>query len=269
MNEMPAFPFATLLTDFGHRDPYVGVMKGVMAQICPQLRVIDLTHEIPPQNLAAARFSLTNAYPYFPPQTIHVAVVDPGVGSNRRSMAVQLENGFLVGPDNGILGGVFSQYKILAAVELNNPDYWRTTLPSHTFHGRDIFAPAAAYLANGIPLAELGTAIDPDTLVDLDLPACEANENGYLGLVQYCDGFGNLVTNIPGSYVSGKEWHAVIANRHLPSHQTYNDVAAGELLTLIGSHGWVEIAANQGSAAAQLPQSWGASVQIIAQVREG
>jgi hypothetical protein len=263
MSEMPDLPFATLLTDFGDRDTYVGVMKGVMAQICPQLRFIDLTHEIPPQNLAAARFSLANAYPYFPPHTIHVAVVDPGVGTSRRSIAVQMENGFLVGPDNGIFGGVFSRYKIVAAVELNNSNYWRTPVPSNTFHGRDVFSPAAAYIANGVPLAELGTAIDPNTLVDLDLPTCETNENGYLGSVQYCDRFGNLVTNIPGSYVNGKVWHAVIGNRHLPSHQTYNDVEVGGLLALIGSHGWVEVAANQGSAAAQLPQSWGASVQVI------
>ncbi|WP_071515097.1 SAM-dependent chlorinase/fluorinase [Geitlerinema sp. PCC 9228] len=260
---MPDLPFVTLLTDFGDRDPYVGVMKGVMAQICPQLHFIDLTHEIPPQNLAAARFSLANAFPYFPPHTIHLAVVDPGVGSNRRSVAIELENGYLIGPDNGILGGVFSQYPIVTAVELNNPDYWRTASPSHTFHGRDIFSPAAAYLANGVPMGELGTAIDPHTLVDLDLPECEANDSGYLGSVQYCDRFGNLVTNIPGSYVAGKSWHAVIANRHLASHQKYNDVAVGELLALVGSHGWVEIAANQGSAAAQLPQSWGAEVQII------
>jgi S-adenosylmethionine hydrolase len=140
----------TLLSDFGLSDVYVGVMKGVIAQINPALTVVDLTHQIPPQNIAAGRFSLMNAYPYFPGGTVHIAVVDPGVGSRRRGVAIQLDAGFLVGPDNGLFSGVLSENPVVAAVELTNPQYWRTLSPSTTFHGRDIFAAVGAHLASGI-----------------------------------------------------------------------------------------------------------------------
>jgi S-adenosyl-L-methionine hydrolase (adenosine-forming) len=155
----------TLLTDFGDRESYVGVMKGVMTQICPALTIIDLTHQIPAFDIAAARFNLMAAYPYFPAGTVHVAVVDPGVGGTRRAIAVELSTGFLVGPDNGVFSGVLSQNAALTGVELTNPDYWWITQPSSTFHGRDIFAPVAAHLARGVALDTIGTPIDVETLV--------------------------------------------------------------------------------------------------------
>jgi S-adenosyl-L-methionine hydrolase (adenosine-forming) len=151
----------TLLTDFGLNDVYVGVMKGVIAQVNPQLRVIDLTHQIPPQNVTAAQFNLMNAYPYFPPGTVHVAVVDPGVGGTRRAIAIQLAEAFLVGPDNGLLSGVVAQKQVIQAVELTNTRYWRNATPSSTFHGRDIFASVGAHLASGVAIAEMGDAIAP------------------------------------------------------------------------------------------------------------
>jgi len=135
----------TLLSDFGLKDVYVGVMKGVIAQINPGLTVVDLTHQIPPQNIAAARFNLMNAYLYFPVGTVHVAVVDPGVGSHRRGIALQIDAGFLVGPDNGLFSGVVHQTGVIAAVELTNAQYWWTPTPSTTFHGRDIFAAVGAF----------------------------------------------------------------------------------------------------------------------------
>ncbi|MBW4683062.1 MAG: SAM-dependent chlorinase/fluorinase [Microcoleus vaginatus WJT46-NPBG5] len=249
---MPEKKIITLLTDFGLSDVYVGVMKGVIAQINPTLPVVDLTHQIPPQNIAAGRFCLMNAVPYFPAGTIHVAVVDPGVGSHRRAIAVEFSGGFLVGPDNGLFSGVLSQNFTVAAVELTNPKYWRTPAPSSTFHGRDIFAPAGAYLASGIPLTNLGKTIDPKTLVDLSLPACVVTETEIAGTVQYIDHFGNLVTNIPGSYIEGQGWVVVAGSLTIPSGQTYSDTPSGTLLALIGSHGWVEIAVSGGSADSEL-----------------
>jgi hypothetical protein len=192
----------TLTSDFGLSDVYVGVMKGAIAQINPHLTVIDLTHDISPQNIAAAEFCLLDAYRYFPDGTVHVAVVDPGVGSNRRAIAIEFRHGFLVGPDNGIFSGVLSQSRAIAAVELTQTQYWRTPKPSNTFHGRDIFAPVGAHLASGVPLAELGRTIDLATLVQLDLPQLTHTSTGILGGIQYIDRFGNLVTNIPGSNVT-------------------------------------------------------------------
>jgi S-adenosylmethionine hydrolase len=158
---MPQNTIITLLTDFGESDVYVGVMKGVIAQINPGLTVVDLTHQIPPQNIAAARFSLMNAFPYFPKETVHIAVVDPGVGSERRGIALQLDAGFLVGPDNGLFTGVLNQNPVIVAVELTNPQYWRTPTPSNTFHGRDIFAAAGAHLASGIAIEQWEKSLTP------------------------------------------------------------------------------------------------------------
>jgi S-adenosylmethionine hydrolase len=242
----------TLLSDFGDRDVYVGAMKGVITKINPKLTIVDLTHQIPPQDIVAARFSLMNVYPYFPTGTVHVAVVDPGVGSKRRAIAVEFAQGFLVGPDNGIFSGVLSQSPAIAAVELTNLNYWRTQQPSKTFHGRDIFAPVAAHLTSGVPLKQLGQEIEPATLVKLDIGECKQTANGVVGCIQYIDHFGNLVSNIPESYVRGKTWYVQAAGLTIPGGETYSDVKAGEAIALVGSHGWIEIAINSGNAHLQL-----------------
>jgi hypothetical protein len=252
----------TLLTDFGLSDVYVAVIKGVIAQIDPTLNVIDLTHEVPPQNLAAAQFHLMNAYPYFPLETVHVAIVDPGVGSQRRSIAIQLTNGFLVGPDNGIFSGVLSQHPLVAAIELTNSAFWRTAAPSATFHGRDIFAAVGAHLARGVPLSQLGNAIDPRSLVQLPLPAPARTANQITGCVQHVDRFGNLITNIPQREVDGKRWSVVLPQQTIPASTTYADRLSGELVALVGSHGWVEVALNGGSAHARLQLTWGDLIHI-------
>lgn len=285
---MPENRIITLLSDFGLSDVYVGVMKGVIAQINLALTVVDLTHQIPPQNIAAARFSLMNAYSYFPSGTVHIAVVDPGVGSHRRAIALQLDTGFLVGPDNGLFSGVFNQTGVVAAVELTNPKYWRTPIPSTTFHGRDIFATAGAHLATGVSLEQLGEVIDPKTLVQLAIPEWTRTATGIAGCIQYIDHFGNLITNIPAAEVQGKTWSVVVgdspretlhdrvgeaarsADRIILGNQTYsysqeNSYASrelGEVVILIGSHGWVEIAINGGSAQSQLQLDLGAKVQV-------
>jgi S-adenosyl-L-methionine hydrolase (adenosine-forming) len=253
----------TFLSDFGDRDIYVGVMKGVVAQINPKLTVVDLTHQIPPQNIAAARFCLMNAYPYFPVGTVHVAVVDPGVGGRRRAIAVEFAQGFLVGPDNGIFSGVLSQSPAIAAVELTNLNYWRTPQPSKTFHGRDIFAPVGASLASAVPLKQLGQEIDPATLVQLDIGDCNETTTGVAGCIQYIDFFGNLVSNIPESYVQGKTWCVQAEQLTIPGCETYGDVEVGKAIALVGSHGWVEIAINNGNAHSQLQINFQDTLEVI------
>ncbi|MDX2240293.1 MAG: SAM-dependent chlorinase/fluorinase [Leptolyngbyaceae cyanobacterium bins.302] len=264
---MSATRAITLLSDFGSRDGYVGMMKGAIAQINPTLQTIDLTHHIPPQEIAQARFVLMSAFPYFPPGTVHLAVVDPGVGSARRGVAIAVGttevSGLLVGPDNGLFSGIVEQYSVLEAVELNNPRYWRTPQPSHTFHGRDIFASIAAHLASGVPLQHLGQSIAPATLTRLSLPALIYTENTILGRIQAIDHFGNLITTIPAAAVIGCEWTIDLEDEVLPGVTTYSDRPTGTLVGLIGSHGWVEIAIVNGNAHQRLKLEWGDPVKLV------
>ena len=264
-----------LLTDFGLKDVYVGVMKGAIAQIHPQLSVIDITHDIPPQDIIAARFCLMDAYPYFPPETVFIAVVDPGVGTKRRPIAIEFSQGFLVGPDNGLFSGILNQEKTIKVVELTNSKYWRTPDPSSTFHGRDIFATVGAHLATGVSLEQLGDAIDPENLITLPIPTYEKTEKGFKGCIQYVDHFGNLITNIPGNFLPQKRGNIIInisekvkdspkgMSLLLPIGQTYNDTKNGQLIMLKGSHGWLEIALNGGNAQKKLGLKIGTSLDII------
>lgn len=253
----------TLLTDFGLSDVYVGVMKGVIAQVNPTLTVIDLTHQIPAQNIAAARFNLMNAVPYFPAGTVHIAVVDPGVGSQRRGIAVQLDAGFLVGPDNGLFSGVLPKDLVIKAVELTNSQYWRTSTPSNTFHGRDIFATVGAHLASGVLLEELGDVIEPKTLVKLAIAEPRISDCEIMGCIQYVDHFGNLITNVSANNIQGKTWSIVVGNNQILGGQTYSCGKIGEVVALISSEGWLEIAVNGGSAQSQLQLNWGDKVQVV------
>jgi len=253
----------TLLSDFGLNDVYVGMMKGVIAQVNPLLKVIDLTHQIEPQDVMAAQFNLMNAYPFFPPGTVHVAVVDPGVGGKRRAIAIHLTDGFLVGSDNGLFTGLLANRAIVHAVELTHSQYWRDASPSSTFHGRDIFAPVGAHLASGVAIAQLGEAIDPATLVQLPIPVCTDTATGCTGSVQYIDRFGNVITNIPGHIVQGKAWSVTVGKLTIPGCRTYGEVQSGQPLALVGSHGWVEIAVSNGNAQYQLRLTWGNEIQAV------
>lgn len=257
----------TLLSDFGLSDSYVGVMKGAIAQINPALPMIDITHQIPPQDIGSGRFALMTTVPYFPPGTVHVAVVDPGVGSKRRAVAIAVgahlkePMGFLVGPDNGIFSGVLDQFPAYAAVELTNTRFWRINEPSNTFHGRDIFAPVGAHLASGIPLAELGDAIEIESLVQFSLSAYFQTENTIHGCIQAIDHFGNLITNIPAVSLSAS-WAVTIGITSILGVLTYGDRPVGELTSLIGSHGWLEIAITNGSAQSLLNLKIGDPVEV-------
>lgn len=270
---MVASGILTLLTDFGLSDAYVGVVKGAIAQVNPNLTVIDLTHQVPPQSIAAARFALMCAYPFFPAGTVHLAIVDPGVGGSRRAIGLALGSdaasptGFLIAPDNGLVGGVLTHNSVLAAVELTNRQYWRTSYPSSTFHGRDVFATAAAHLASGVPLAELGPPIEPASLIQLALPDCQIEQQDdrsqIKGSIQAIDHFGNLITTIPGCLVAGKCWWVLIDGTELTSGKTYGDRAVGTPLALVGSHGFVEIAVNGGNAQTRLLLDWGESIEVM------
>jgi S-adenosyl-L-methionine hydrolase (adenosine-forming) len=254
----------TLLSDFGLEDGYVAAMTGVIASIAPEARLVDISHLIPPQDVVAARFRLLTVSRFFPAGTVHLAVVDPGVGTTRRAIAVRSQGGFFfVGPDNGLLTGALESDLPAAVVELTETRFWRTPAPCPTFHGRDVFAPAAAYLARGTPVEALGRAIDAARLVRLALPACEAAPGGFIGVIQAVDRFGNLVTNVPGALVTGRQgWTVSIAGRSIPGHRTYADVPAGELIALVGSHEFVEVAVHRGDARRALGTGIGEPVQI-------
>ncbi|MEM6254567.1 MAG: SAM-dependent chlorinase/fluorinase [Cyanobacteria bacterium P01_D01_bin.156] len=258
----------TLLTDFGHIDSYVGVMKGVIASISPHCQVIDLTHGIQPQAILAARFNLLTSYNYFPAGTIHVVVVDPGVGTQRAVLAAEVESSAgiqrIIAPDNGTLTG----FPINKVVALTNANYWLAKQPSSTFHGRDIFAPVAAHLANGVALDQVGSVLSVADLVSLNIEAAPAltsqlvTSTNYSGSIQYIDYFGNLITNIPEQSLRSRSWQIKLGNYCLEYHSTYGETASGTALALIGSHGYVEIAINGGNAARVMGVQVGDLVKI-------
>jgi S-adenosylmethionine hydrolase len=255
----------TLLTDFGNQDPYVGAMKGVILSLNPEAVLVDLTHEVPPQDTIAGAFLLSEATPYFPPGSIHVAVVDPGVGTPRRALAAWAREQFWVGPDNGLFHLVFHKSPVLDLVSLENSEYFRGSV-SRTFQGRDIFAPVAAHLSLGTPLQALGPFVtDP---LALPWPEPSITPEAVRGEIVYVDGFGNLISNIRGSDLMAwlaEKSHVIILGsltvKGLSS--TYGDAAVGEFLALVGSHGYLEIACAGGNAARRLGMGKGRSLAVI------
>ncbi|MEM1427417.1 MAG: SAM-dependent chlorinase/fluorinase, partial [Cyanobacteria bacterium P01_H01_bin.130] len=227
-----------MVSDFGAIDNYVGVMKGVIFNLFSGGQIADITHQIPPQNVRAAQFALATAVDYFPVGTVFLAVVDPGVGTTRRAIALRTERYQFIGPDNGLFSTVLQRHRAIAAVQLDNPIYWRSPDPSATFHGRDIFAPAAAHLAAGVPLENLGTAIAPETLTQLTPPTpTPMDQGGWLGEIQYVDRFGNLVTTFPGDWVGDRPWAIdldIPERKSIAGGQTYGDTEPGALIALVG-----------------------------------
>ena len=250
----------TLTTDFGLADGYVGIMKGVILGIAPEARLVDLSHEIAPQNVRQAAYILTRAAPFFPAGTVHLAVVDPGVGGGRRPLLVRTATAAYVGPDNGLFTAAMDQPGA-RAFALDRPDYWRPEV-SRTFHGRDIFAPVAAHLARGVSAVELGRPVSD--AMRLSLPEPERAAGGQIaGEVVYTDHFGNLITNIPGDWVPGHRWQVRIAERQLDGlRTTYAQGAPGELIALVSSGGTLEIAVREGSAAHRLGIGVGETVTL-------
>lgn len=249
----------TLTTDFGLADSYVAAMKGVILGIAPQARIVDITHQIAPQDVRAAAFVLAGALPYFPADAVHLVVVDPGVGSARRPIAVQSGPTRFVGPDNGVFTPALTAGQPLV-VQLENQQYWRPAV-SRTFHGRDIFAPVAAHLAAGAPLAALGAPVRDPVLLESAEPVRLAN--GVLrGQIVHADRFGNLISNIPAGWLAGQEWTVHIAGQSLVGVQpAYASVPEGQMLALVTSNDTLEVAVRGGSAAEMLAVAAGEPIE--------
>lgn len=251
-------PRLTLLTDFGTADGYAAAMKGVIASICPEAVVDDASHEIPPGDVEAGAWALARYWRLYPPGTVHVVVVDPGVGGERRALALRADDRLLLAPDNGILTRVLEEARAWAAAAIQERQYLRSEI-SRTFHGRDVFAPAAAHLALGVRLEELGPAVsDP---VRLPLARFAITPEAVLGSVIHVDRFGNLVTNIPANWVSAG--HVMAGGRDLgDARRSYVEAEPGEALALVGSAGLLEVSVRDGSAAALLGLGRGAEVRV-------
>ena len=255
-------PVITLTTDFGQTDGYVGAMKGVILSICPDTVLVDISHQIRPQAVEQAAYVLSTAAAYFPPGTVHLAVVDPEVGSERRPIAVQTVRSTYIGPDNGVLCLALNQDPARQAVHLTESSY-RLSPVSATFHGRDIFAPAAAHVACGTALDDLGEALPLSELVELPIHAPQPQAGGgWRCAILHVDRFGNLITNFRiqshqrGLKVGvGGRWIEQIS-------RTFADVEPGELLAYAGSSGYLEIAVREGNAADTLSLDAGDTVQI-------
>jgi S-adenosylmethionine hydrolase len=258
----------TLLTDFGLMDEYVGVLKGVIHGISPAAVIIDVTHGIAPQNVAAAAYTLKAAYSYFPGGTVHMAVVDPGVGTARDIVAVRCAGHLFLAPDNGLLAPILKEKSPDEGYRVENQDFFRHPV-SATFHGRDVFAPVAARLSQGLPLKALGRPLNMDALQPLHVQEPRMNPDGVLeGEIVAVDRFGNLITNIDGKHLaklgSGK-LDILLGDRVVTAmSRTYAQGKTGEVIALFGSRNCLEIAVNGASASKTLNMTHGGVVRIKA-----
>jgi S-adenosylmethionine hydrolase len=250
-------PLVTLTTDFGSVDGYLGAMKGVILARCPDARLVDLAHEIARGDVAAAAFALGASAPYFPAGTVHLVVVDPGVGSARRALACAIGAQRFVAPDNGVLSRVLARGEPVRAVALERSEHWRPE-PSPVFHGRDVFGPVAGALAAGAALESLGPEVASADLVRAPWPEPRLEGGLRVGAIMHVDRFGNLVSSV--ELRGPARGTAEVAGRRVGGADTYSDAAAGALVALRGSSGLLEIAVNGGSAAAVLGVSRGAVV---------
>ncbi|MHB8645132.1 MAG: SAM hydrolase/SAM-dependent halogenase family protein [Thermomicrobiales bacterium] len=264
---MHAGGIVTLTTDFGLRDSYVAQMKGMILRTALRVTIVDVTHAISRHSIVQAAFVIADLWRMYPDGTAHVVVVDPGVGTDRRPIALEVDGQYFVGPDNGLFSHVLAAAEreglSWRGVVLTNPDYWRVRDISATFHGRDIFAPAAAHLVNGTHLPHLGDPLDHP--VRLALPSYEEAGGTIRGEIIYVDSFGNCVTNIPARILPPRAPGVTVACgplAALPLASTYGMVGEGEPLALIGSHGYLEIAVRLGNAASDIGLDTGTPVVV-------
>jgi hypothetical protein len=269
-----AKPIVTLTTDFGFDDAYVAAMKGVILEVNPDATIVDISHSIEPQDIRQGAFIFGSAYAYFPQDTIHLVIVDPGVGSPRRAMILETNNAIFVAPDNGVLSYVIqasvgkrisraSLMKLpleLQAFEITNPRYWHHPVSS-TFHGRDIFAPVAAYISLGTPLKDLGRAITSVNVFPLPQPQIDARGN-LVGHILHIDRFGNLITDVTSQDLPSGKFRIEIAGHSIGSLSQSYEPARG-LLGLIGSGGRLEIALKGGDAARFLGSKVGDELRLV------
>ncbi len=249
----------TLLTDFGYRDGYVGAMKGVVASIAPDAVVDDVAHDLTQGDVPAAAWELHRYWRLYPEGTVHVVVVDPGVGSGRRALAAEVDGRFLVGPDNGVFSHVLREAETARVVALTRTDFFLPRV-SRTFHGRDVFAPVGAHLARGVDLDALGPPVENPTR--LVWPEPTRDGGSIHGEVVHVDRFGNLVTNVPGDWVPATSLVWVGDRVAGSALRTYADVDPGELLALVGSVDLLEVSVRDGSAADMLEARRGTPVRV-------
>lgn len=253
----------TLTTDFGTADWFVGTMKGVILGIAARASVIDITHDIEPGDIRSGAFAVMAGCRFFPRKTVHVAVVDPGVGSDRAAIAVETADYFFVGPDNGVLSWALARERIKNLRRLENGKYFRHPV-SHTFHGRDIFAPVAAHLSTGVPMRQLGPA--QADFVSLEWRQPVQKPRGIQGEVIWIDRFGNAITNIHEAELSQPGFQACtvwLGNRRLGRVQSfYQAVARGRPVAVIGSSGFLEVAVNRARADRSLGLKVGTRIRL-------
>ena len=259
-------PIITLTTDFGISDHFVGTMKGVILGICPEAKIIDISHDVTPFEVGQAAFLVAQAYRFFPPKTVHVAIVDPGVGTARRPILVEAAGQYFIGPDNGVLTMAYSDVPHKARHITADKYFLKPT--SRTFHGRDVFAPVAAHIASGVRPASFGKIIDNHLKTAFDKPQRTA-KRVWTGTVLHVDRFGNLITNFHASQFTlhTRAFEFAVGTRRIPGlTATYAEAAPGEVVLIEGSSGYYEVSANQASAAKLLGCGAGAPCELT--VRE-
>lgn len=251
-----------LLTDFGLDDNYVGIMKGVILKINPDVHLVDITHSIDPQNIFQGALTLKTAYSYFPSKTIFVAVVDPGVGSSRQPILVKTKDHFFIGPDNGLLSLALKGQKSKEIYTITNDQYFLKPV-SQTFHGRDIFAPVAAYLSKAMPSSKFGRKQHRMINLSWQSPRIDQKNKSIIGKIIDIDRFGNLTTNVEQNHLKGTISVKIKNNVIQELSSSYAKVSKGNLLVIFGSKGYLEIAVNQGSAEKKLKAKIGDSIKIV------
>ncbi len=253
----------TILTDFGYQDPYVGVMKGVILSIFPGANIVDISHDIPSFSIKHAAFSLFSYYKYFPENTVHLIVVDPGVGSLRKAIVVEAGNRYFVLPDNGIITYVWNHEEKKRAYILENDKYFLKPV-SNTFHGRDIFSPVSAYLSKGVDIENFGPSLDLPVLLP---PLTLKREKGCIsGEIIYIDKFGNAVTNIEKDLIPKESPNLCIKIKDVCIQrilQYYGEAAKGERFGIFGSTNFLELSENQGKLSGSINLKIGDRVQVI------
>jgi len=255
----------TLTTDFGTGDSYAGALKGVLLSINPECRPIDLTHCIPAHDIQTGALYLAQACALFPAGTVHLAVVDPGVGSGRRPLIVVTDRHYFVGPDNGLFTGVIRAAAAWACIEPDNPAYFRSDI-STTFHGRDVFAPVSAHITRRIPVCAMGRPVDDPVLLEIPMPVTAA-DGSTTGTIVHIDRFGNLITNVPAKTVNGmaqQEGIVIECGKTVirKLYSAYAQAGEGELFAIIGSSGRLEISIKNKSARQALNARCGQSVTL-------
>lgn len=245
-------PIITLTTDFGLRDPYIAEMKAVILKISPKTKIVDISHQIEKFNIKTGAYTLAAASPYFPKNTIHVVVIDPGVGTKRNAILVQTKNSYYIGPDNGVLALAVKSEGIRHIYRIENSKFMLSEI-TNTFHGRDVFAPAAAYLADGIPLSEFGP--ETNEIVMPEFAKITKRKNTLTGEVVHIDSFGNIITNFRWKDLRSIGIRATVNLKlknnklNLKFCRTYSEVEVQKPLAIIGGHNYLEISINQGNAA--------------------